>query len=325
MKKYLLIAVGAAALVRAVAAPVLWPEQMAEYKKVASAPLAIEDRPLWEEYGLLQAEQAEYAAPGRTVKITAWRMNDPTGAFAAFQLVRPANAKASDLAEASAETSDGVLFVFGNYLIRIDGWKSPKLDHVGFLQFLQHLPAQDHSPLPSVYLPGRGLVPNSERYVLGPAGLERFEKGVAPAVAAFSMGAEAQIGEYNTAAGPMKLAIFSYPSPQIARQRLEEFSKLGMAKRAGPLVAVLLAPKDANEGEKLLAAVRYNAVVTEHQRVPTRRDNVGDLLLNIFLLVGIILAVIIPAGVLVGLLRRFGWGSRGEAMTVLHLEDRSGT
>ena len=57
--------------------------------------------------------------------------------------------------------------------------------------------------------------------------------------------------------------------------------------------------------------------------VPTRRDNVGDLMVNIFMLVGIILAVIIPAGLIVGVLRRLGWGTSGDAMTVLHLEDHS--
>jgi hypothetical protein len=95
-----------------------------------------------------------------------------------------------------------------------------------------------------------------------------------------------------------------------------------MAKRAGPLVAVILAPADANAGERLLSAVKYRARITVDERVPTRRDNVGDLLVNIFALVGVILAIIIPAGVLFGLFRRFGRGSKGDPMTLLHLGDR---
>jgi hypothetical protein len=123
----------------------------------------------------------------------------------------------------------------------------------------------------------------------------------------------------------MQLAIYSYPTPQIARQRFDALSKLpaAMVRRAGPLVGVLLAPKDPNEAEKLLAGVKYNAVITENERVPTRRDNVGDLMVNIFILVGIILAIILPAGLLVGILRRMGWGTSGDPMTVLHLEDRT--
>jgi hypothetical protein len=301
----------------------IWLDQIGELKKVSSGPLAVQDRPLWEEYGLLEAEQAEYTAGARRVTISAFHMKDPTGAYAAFEWSRPAGARPSKLSEAAVETGDGVLFVFSNYLLRFEGWKLAKLEDVGL--FLHRLPGLDQSPLPTRYLPARGLVAGSERYVLGPAGLERFSPGVTPAVAAFSMGAEGQIGQYDTAAGRTRLAVFSYPTPQIARQRLDAFMKVPgvMARRAGPLVAVLVAPTDPNQAEKLLAQVKFNAVITENERMPTRRDNVGDLLLNIFILVGIILVIILPAGLLVGILRRLGWGTSGDPMTLLHLEDRS--
>ena len=139
------------------------------------------------------------------------------------------------------------------------------------------------------------------------------------------MDAEAQVGRYETPAGPMQLAVFSYPNMQIARQRLGAFQNLpgAVAKRSGPLVAVILSPANADAAEALLASVRYKATLTSNERVPTRRDNVGDMMVNIFILVGVILALIIPAGLLVGTFRRFGWGTSGDPMTMLHLEDRS--
>lgn len=300
----------------------IWLDRIAGFQKVSSSPLKVQDQPLWEEYGLQQAEQAEYASGARHWKATAARLQDPTAAFAAFELTRPAGSKPSALTDAAAETQDGVLLVFGNYLVGFEGWK-PKLDDIAL--FLSRLPGLDRSPLPPNYLPATGLIPATERYVLGPTGLERFEPGVPPSVAAFSMGAEVQIAQYDTRAGRMQLAVFSYPTPQIARQRLDAFAQLpsAMAKRAGPLVAVLLAPKDPDEAEKLLAQVKYTAIVTESQRIPTRRDNIGDLFMNIFLLVGIILAVIIPAGIMVGVLRRLGWGTSQEALTALHIENYS--
>jgi multisubunit Na+/H+ antiporter MnhC subunit len=96
-----------------------------------------------------------------------------------------------------------------------------------------------------------------------------------------------------------------------------------MAKRAGPMVAVVLAPQDPNAAERLLSLVRYKAVVTEDERAPTARDNVADLLLNIFMLTGIVLVFCVVAGLAVAVLRRLGWGTSGDAMTLLHLEDRS--
>jgi hypothetical protein len=135
------------------------------------------------------------------------------------------------------------------------------------------------------------------------------------------MGAEVEVGQYDT----MKLAVFSYPTPQIARQRLPEFQSLpgALAKRAGPMVAVILAPKDPNQAERLLSLITYKAAITLNQRVPTQRDNIGDLFLNIFVLVGYIVAVFIAAGLGVAIVRRLGWGTSGDSMTLLNLEDRS--
>ena len=139
------------------------------------------------------------------------------------------------------------------------------------------------------------------------------------------MGAEAQIGSYWVTGGRMELSVFSYPTPQIARQRIEEFQKLpaAMARRNGPLVALVRGAKDADAAERLLASVKYQASVTESQRLPTRRDNVGDLIMNIFILIGILLSLFVVAGLAFGFLRRWAWAGRDdEAMTVLRLHDR---
>ncbi len=120
----------------------------------------------------------------------------------------------------------------------------------------------------------------------------------------------------------MNLAIFSYPTPHLARERAEAFRSLAgaMVKRAGPLVAVILSPRDADAAERLLSAVRYEATVSLSQYVPTRRDLWWDLLINIALLTGLLLLFCTIAGLAVA-----GWRIRrrsGEPMIMLHLEDR---
>src|SRR5271157_2197401 len=222
----------------------VWPDQVGDYKKAGqTSSLSLSDRPLWDEYGLKLTEQAEYAAGAKHFTGTAFRFQDSTGAFGAFQWQRPAGSRPSKLGDAGAETRGGVWFVFGNFLFHLDGWTPPQLDDLSAV--LGHLPGLDQSPLPLVHLPDRGLEANSERYVIGPVGLEQFEKGVQPAVAAFSLGAEVEIGQYDTTAGRMQLAVFSYPTPQIAIQQARQFQSLpgAMAKRAGPMVAVILAPQ----------------------------------------------------------------------------------
>ena len=63
-----------------------------------------------------------------------------------------------------------------------------------------------------------------------------------------------------------------------------------MAKRSGPLVAVIVSPADPDAAERLLAQVSYQAEITRDEYVPTRRDNIGDLVINTFILIGILLA-----------------------------------
>ena len=97
-----------------------------------------------------------------------------------------------------------------------------------------------------------------------------------------------------------------------------------MVKRAGPLVAVVLGPSDPDSAERLLAQVRYQASVTRSEYVPTRRDNIGNLVINAFTLIGILLGFALLSGLLVGGLKAFRHrGNRGEeadALVTLHID-----
>lgn len=302
----------------------IWPDQLGNWVKTGSKPAALTDRALWDEYGLQQTEQAGYTAGAKLLHATAFRFKDPTGALGAFEWQRPANALPSKLGALAAATADGVLLLHHNYLLQFAGWKPELTDIQGFLDQLRDV---DRGPLPTLkdYLPSTNLIPNSERYVLGPAALDRFEPHIPPSVAAFHLGTEAQLGSFRTKSGPIGMAIFSYPNPQIARQRLPEFEKLAgaMAKRAGPLVAVIMSPSDPDAAERVLSEVHYEATFTWTERVPTARDNVGDLIVNIFLLAGILMGLFLVGGLAFGFLRRWiGWGRSEEPMILLHLEDR---
>jgi hypothetical protein len=99
-----------------------------------------------------------------------------------------------------------------------------------------------------------------------------------------------------------------------------------MVKRSGPLVAVVLSPPNPDAAEKLLSLIRYQADVTLDERVNTRRDNIGNLVINAFVLIGILLIFVSVGGLAFGsvraFLRRGGRGDAADAMIVLHLQDR---
>jgi len=101
--------------------------------------VAVPDQPLYDEYGLDATEQADYTYADKHFSATAWRMRDSTGAMALFESRRPPGAipatpgllapipvsKSAVAARLAVRTSDGVIFVYGNYVFRLTGTVPP--------------------------------------------------------------------------------------------------------------------------------------------------------------------------------------------------------
>ena len=298
----------------------IWPDAIGEWHRTATTQVNLQDRPLWDEYGLKESEGARYEKGQESFTVTGYRLQDTTGAMAAFYWQRPADAKVSKLAPLSADTQDGLLAVHGNYVLTFSGRKPEPAELTALFDGMKQV---DTTALPALttYLPSAGLVPNSERYITGPNSLQKFDSGISPSVAAFHYGAEAQLGTFRGTKGDITMAIFNYPTPQIAMQKEADFRNIPggpVVKRTGPLVAVVLSPVDPDAAERLLAQVKYQASVTLDQYVPTQRDNIGNLVINAFSLIGILLAFALVSGLAVGGWRAFRHrGNRGEEADAL--------
>ena len=301
----------------ALAHAAIFPDSLGDYVKGPTKELAAPDAALFQEYGFEAAEQAEFTSPtlGK-ITASAWRFHDSTGAMAAAQSQRPVKA--------------GQLDSFANYVFLFD----PKPPGEAELDQLHKvLPRVENSPLPVLkdYLPAEGLIPDSQRYVVGPVSLAKFEPRISPSLAAFHLSAEAQLGRYSTPKGPMTLAIFSYPTPNMARARLDEFQKIpgAVAKRSGILVAVTVDPPDPNAAESLLAKVVYQQNITLNEKVPENVGRqMGGIFLGSFALAGVFLVICLVTGVGVGtlriLMRKMGWKvSEPESMIVLGIDQHA--
>jgi len=312
------------------ASAALWPDRFGVFTKTSSRPAEPgTDRALWDEYGLEEAESAVYtAATGGQLPVTAWRFRDSTGAAGAFHWQTGPRARPSARGAMAAESGTDLWLAFGNYLFRFSGIRPQANDLKSLIGNLARL---EQSPLPALRseLPTTGMGENSRRHSVGPVALERFAPQFPAALAGFRFGAEAHLARYQSPVGEMTLVVFSYPTPHIAREQESAFQQLpgAMVKRSGPLVAVIRSPKDANAAEKLLARVRYQAEITWSERVPTRRDNLGDLILNIFLLIGILLLFASVSGLAFGGIRAiarrfFGWEPASENVITLDLSGK---
>lgn len=314
-------------LLPAALAGAILPDAIGDFRRAGTSTPALRDQPLWDEYGLKESETATYQNEASKFTVTAYRLQDSTSALGVYDWQRPGQATPSKAAAQAVETADSLILEDGNYVLVFQGHKPTPEQVIALMGSLRNV---DSTPLPVLtsYLPSDSLTPNSERYLIGPVGLDQFFPGIPPSVAAFHLGAEAQTGVFHSPKGDCALAVFNYPTPQIAMQRVDEFSKLAgvVAKRSGPMVAVIRNSPDPDFAERLLAGIRYQASVTRDEYVPTRRDNMGDLLLNICILIGILAAFALVSGLTVGglkaLARRGGRAGEAEAMITLHLENR---
>jgi hypothetical protein len=312
----------------ALAGPAIFPDNWGKWKAADKAgPMALEDRAIAEELGFEGAEKTIYTGPNGKFEARAWRFRDPTSALVYYFAMRPEGSKPAPeplhKAEPLALTyPKGFFMAHGNYVIQVLG-PAPGPEDLKVLYGT--LPRLDQSSLPILpaYLPPEDLKAGSERYVVGPASLERYEPRIGAATAAFSLGAEAVTADYGAAG---RLSIFNYPTNEMARQRTEEFRKLpgAVVKRSGPLVAVMLGAEDPNAAERVLAKVNYQAALTWNEPTPDSVvKNTGRMMLSIFALAGVLCALAVATGVVFGLLRymrrKYTDSDIDEAMITLDL------
>jgi len=302
------------------------PDTIGDWQKGTGARAAVPDRKVWQEYGLQDSEAAEYTAGATKYSISAYRFADATGAFAAFDQVRPADAKPVDVSGLGVANASDEVVAVGNYLFIFKGYK-PKPEELNHI--VGTAPRYSQSPLPSLpkYLP-EGAELNSERYITGPDSLALFAPEIPPSTAAFHFNAEAELAKYGAPGKETTLILFNYPTMEMARDRIAHFQQVpgAVVKRAGPLVAVALHPVSADEAERLLARVKYQAEVTLPEHVPTLKDNPANLFLNIFVLCLVLAGFCVVSGLVVGglrvLLRRAGASGDGDNMISLRLSGR---
>lgn len=284
----------------------IWPPQLGKFQRKSVQPMPAAERVQTEEYGLQQAEQADYGA----FQVSAHRYKDSTGAYAASLLAPPNSLQV------------------GNYLINCTG-NCPKT----LAALVESLPGISHASLPVLphYFPSQGLVAHSERYILGPAGLNEGAPQIPEAAVAFQFGTEGELARYRTSQGDAVLAIFSYPTLEMARQQTPAFEAIAGAtvKRSGFLVAVVLPPADRASAGQLLARINYQAAVSwDEQRAPLiiKPQTAAQMVLAIISLAGIVLGVCLGAGLVFAALRiaarRFGYLDAGTSLITLHLSDK---
>jgi hypothetical protein len=288
-----------------------------------AASLFADDAALWREYGLVRTETAKRAK----FTVTAYQMKDPTGALAAWEWQRSERGHPCDWLAFCTADGNRIVINDQNYIVVFEGAR-PNKEQVE--TELKALPNKRSTSLPPIltFLPREGLTPNSARYVLGPESLAAFAPELVAARPGLEEAAEAQVARYRVgkSGAPIRMALFYYPTPGMARQHAVDFKRLpGVhVKRSGPLVAIIFSPATDRQADTLLSRVEYAAKVTLNETPPPSPIKpLYQLLMNIIYLSLILSGICLLAGLMYAGMRiyrrRYGTLEGDEAMTTLHL------
>ncbi|HWP84831.1 MAG TPA: DUF6599 family protein [Terriglobia bacterium] len=269
---------------------------------------------VFREYGFLGAERRQYSKAGDGFTATLWRLEDATGSYGLFTFLSQPGMRFHALGNDPAASGGGVfLLQRGPYVLELRGDGLPAAAPEALSA---SIPASQGTesllpPLPG-YLPTEGLIPASQKFLIGPAAFSRTLDRIPPAAVRFDMGAEAVSAKYNRGGDqPMHLLLISYPTPQLASKMLREFQSLPalsqgpsdrtlFVERKGNLIAFVLDAPSLEATEQLLQLVRYEADVTWNEYVPPPGQNAGSLMLAVFSLAGFILLIAFFSGLAFG-------------------------
>jgi hypothetical protein len=284
---------------------------------------------LLKEFGLTDFESGTYVRDdGRKVALKAIRFGDASGAYGAFAYYKMPQMLTESIPDQGASLNERVLFYRGSILIdavfeKVSAMSAAELrDLAGALP----LPAGNARNLPILpqYLPKPGYVKNTAKYVLGPAAFEKISAPLPSPLVDFSnTSAEVAMGSYQTADGIATLMLIEYPTPQLAAEHLRRIDAASQAnaqnqgsapaiagpiytKRTGPMVVIATGTISPGEARALLGAVNYEADVNWTENTyQGKKNNLANLLLNVFLLCGILIVFASVAGLAFGGIRIF--------------------
>jgi hypothetical protein len=300
------------------------------------------DAPVLKEYGFTDLQTATYSRNGRKMQIKAARFSDATGAFGAFTYYVQPQMQIEKIGDRGASSNTRILFFKGNILIDASVEHLSAMSGADLRSLSDALPrlTTENGKLPTLpaNLPSQSLMRNSSRYVVGPEALARLGIPIPAQLIDFSKSPEVAVGKYRTSQGEASVTLVGYPTPQIARERMDAMQAAGLTggpfyfKRTGPYVVAVNGNIPADEAQSLLASVNYDADVMPLQPTKPRpaEDRAGFVFALVMLCVITVLAALVFGFVFGGIRilankmfpnRVF---SRPESVEIIRLDLRQG-
>jgi len=300
------------------------------------------------EFGFTDLESASYSKGDRKLTVRAARFQDATGAYGAYTLYSQPGMQTEEIGRHGESAGDRVLFMQANIVVEAKFDQVNAMSAAEMRELAGELaePAGNLAQPPGLphWLPEPFFIQHSVKYAVGPKSYEQIGAPFPSSAIDFSKSPEILTALYKSDEGEARLTLISYPTPQIAGIQLRaiEQNRASLAaygagdfqiKRTGPLLAVVSGEVSPSEAKSLLASVNYEADVTYNEPTfLTKKDNIGNLIVAVFGLIGFILAVAIGLGIAFGGVRvllkrlypdRFFDRPEDSAVITLNLRDES--
>lgn len=300
------------------------------------------------EYGVKSVIERAYDLEGNVAKVLLEQAADASSAYGLLTFYQTQMMKPEKDLPLTVSGSQGALMARGPFFIRVVRPANYPLSDTDFRSLLILLggmrsPTGTAAGLPQP-LPSRGLVPCSEKYLLGLEAARRVLPSFRTDLIGFAQGAEAQVASYRvgpTGSTPVSLLFINYPTPQIARIRfgaMEKFLNLNRdrgpgalyGRRHGSFVLMVLNSDSQAAATKVLDEFTVSEQFSWDERYPGEKSvtlQMLELILANMVLVLILIGFGILGGVLIFVFKRLAakwfpqsaWAHPEEEITRLKL------
>lgn len=260
------------------------------------------------EYGVKSFDVRTYQLGRARAEVVLEPAADVTSAYGLLTYYQNKSMHAEKGVQLAMTGPEVSLMARGRSFIRFLRPKDSKLSENEFRALLIFVggtgPTRDSlANLPSP-LPSSGLIPGSEKYILGPEVARLVLPDFRTDLIGFDQGAEVQVGEYLTGNSRSTLMEISYPTPQIARARFSAMSdQLGLnqdhganslyARREGSFIFLTLKSKNKTVATNLLDQFKVKQQLSWDEKYPGNMT-IGRQLFQ--LIMGNVLLTLIIAG-----------------------------
>ena len=269
------------------------------------------------EYGFQYLHELSLHCQQQKIKVKIYRMIDSVATYGIFTFYRtPRSSPLKSFPIMAQEGSNWIAFAQSNFYVQVyrkETSNSSRTLTLKIASYLSKALPRDWE-LPSIvhHLPKNNKLSNSEVFVMGHHALNQRFNLYTDDLFGLKHGAEAVLANYKSTNDLAKLLLIIYPNQHLAKKYLklgyqkyrnQNPNKQIFYKREGPLAIIVLDSNNPEFATSFLEQVSYVSSVTWDPKL--QPILVGQMMLDVFRYVGVVVGGAILTGLFFGGLRVF--------------------